>query len=329
MLPLYAGIDVGGTNIKIGIVDDQGHQVAFTKIPTEQELGPQSAAERSSAALTQLVADLGLSSASVVRVGLATPGPMDLQAGILLQPGNLPAWHHSPVRDLFSTACELQVTYANDANAAAFGEFWSGAGATARDMVLVTLGTGVGGGIIINERLLVGAHGAGGELGHIVIDCADDAPNNTLNLRGTLEGYVGSYGVLARVRKALTDSPAVSSLGEIPDEDLTPLAVANAAETGDAIAMRVVMDTAKFLAIGLATAIHTVDPQSVVIGGAMTFGGAGHPLGEKFLSELRAQTNIRILESLRNNISIDFARLGGDAGFIGAAGLARQEHGSA
>lgn len=325
-LPLYAGIDVGGTNIKIGLIDEAGRTVAFTKTATDQHEGPQRAAERTAFALAELQGQIDLAPGAVVRAGLATPGPMDLEAGILLQPGNLPAWHNSPVRQLFASACKLPVTYANDANAAAFGEYWAGAGADVQNMVLVTLGTGVGGGIIINERLLHGSHGAGGEIGHIVIDCHDDAPANTLGLRGTLEGYVGSYSLIARMRQALATSDRPSELRNLADDDFTPLAVANAAESGDSLALGVIMDTAKYLAIGLATAIHTVDPERVVIGGAMTFGGAGHTLGEKFLDEVRRQTRLRIFESLRDAVTIDFARLGGDAGYIGAAGLARQEH---
>ncbi|MCO6042992.1 ROK family protein [Aeoliella sp. ICT_H6.2] len=324
--PLFAGIDVGGTNIKIGLVDDAGHPVAFEKIHTHQQQGAEKAAQRSAEKLTEMVAGLGIEPDQVARAGLATPGPMDLAAGKVLQPGNLPGWHFSPVRDLFSQATGLPVTFANDANAAAFGEFWSGAGAEVRNMVLVTLGTGVGGGIIIDGRLLVGAHGAGGEIGHIVIDCRDDATLNSLNLRGTLEGYCGAYGVLARARKALEVQGVRSSLSDLTDDALTPLEIAKAAEAGDHLAMSIILETAKLLAIGMASIIHTVDPESVVIGGAMTFGGDGHPLGERFLEEIRLQTTERIFESLRGEIHMDFARLGGDAGFIGAAGLAREEH---
>lgn len=324
--PLFVGVDVGGTNIKLGVVDDGGQSVAFTKIATQQADGPQRSAERTAEALDQLMVERGVDRSRVARAGLATPGPIDLPNGILLKPGNLQAWHNSPVRDLFSQACDLPFTYANDASAAAFGEYWSGSGADVHNMVLVTLGTGVGGGIIVEGRLLVGAHGNGGEVGHIVIDCRDDAPNNTLDLRGTLEGYCGSYGVLARMRMALENSKPTSLLRELPDNQLTPLAISQAAEAGDQLALGVIMDTAKLLAIGLASLIHTVDPESVVIGGAMTFGGAGHPLGERFLAELRSQTKVRVFESLRDVVQINFANLGGDAGYIGAAGLAREIH---
>jgi len=322
--PFFVGIDVGGTGIKIGIVDDTGRPVAFCKIATNQQAGAEDGAKRIGQAVEQLIAEAGLQPSEVKHAGLVTPGPMDLERGMLLKPGNLPAWSNSPVRDLVAASTGLAVTYANDANAAAFGEYWAGAGRETRNLVMVTLGTGVGGGIIVDGRLIAGAHGAGGEVGHIVIDQRDEAPVNTLGIHGTLEGYCGSYGVLARMRAALDEGDTNSKLGEIAAEELTPLDIANAAEAGDELALGVVMETARYLAVGLTTLIHTIDPDGVVIGGAMTFGGAGHPLGERFLAEVQTQTRSRIFENLRGPISIEFAELGGDAGFIGAAGLARE-----
>lgn len=321
--PFYVGIDVGGTGVKIGIVDDQGRPVAYRKIPTNQQAGAEDGARRIGQAVWQLI-DEALQSGDITHAGLVTPGPMDLERGVLLKPGNLPAWSNTPIRDLVAEATRLQVTYANDANAAAFGEYWVGAGAGVKNMVLVTLGTGVGGGVITGGKLLVGAHGVGGECGHLVIDPREDAPNNSLGVRGTLEGYCGSYGVVARMREALEANLAESELRNLTSDDLTPLAIANAAEADDPLAMQVVLDTAKYLAIGLTNLIHTVDPELVVIGGAMTFGGAGHVLGERFLAEVRSETRARIFENLRSAVPIEFAKLGGDAGFIGAAGLARE-----
>ena len=136
-------------------------------------------------------------------MGLATPGPMDIPSGMLLIPGNLPHWHNSPIRDLVSQACGLPVTFANDANAAAFGEFWAGAAREYRSLVLFTMGTGIGGGIVVDDMLIEGVHSVGGELGHIIIDSRDDAPLNSLGLRGTLEGYCGAYAVIRRAQEAL------------------------------------------------------------------------------------------------------------------------------
>ena len=323
--PFFAGIDVGGTNIKIGLVDDRGQTLAYQKIDTQEADGPERAAERMAETLQQMTQQVGLSMSDLRRIGLVTPGPLDLAAGKLLSPGNLPHWHNTLIRDLVSRTCGRPVTYANDANAAAFGEFWAGAGEQVQHMLMITLGTGVGGGIITSGKLIEGAHGCGAECGHIIIDPRDDAPNNSLNIRGTLEGYVGSYGVVARTEQALadqpdTDSPLRSLIGRI-----TPLAIAQAAEAGDDLAMGIILDTAKYLAIGIVSIIHTIDPESVVLGGAMTFGGTGHPLGERFLEEVRTQARRRMIDSLRDHITIDFAKLKSDAGYIGAAGLARGE----
>jgi glucokinase len=322
----FVGVDVGGTNIKIGVVDDAGRPVANQSISTEQERGPADGALRIGRTVESVVAQANLPAGSVVRVGLATPGPMDIPAGMLLGPGNLPHWHNSPIRDLVSDACGLPVTYANDANAAAYGEFWAGAARDYRSMVLFTMGTGIGGGIIAEEMLIEGVHSCGGELGHIVIDSALDAPLNSLGLRGTLEGYCGAYAVVRRTEEALAQRDSSLKARLAAGEELTPLMLAQEAEAGDELSLDVIMETARYMAIGAATAIHTIDPESVVIGGAMTFGGEGHPLGERFMARLREETISRLIESLRATIHIDFAALGGDAGYIGAAGLARREH---
>ncbi|QDT68097.1 Glucokinase [Planctomycetes bacterium MalM25] len=322
---VYAGIDIGGTNIKIGLVDDSAQTVAFESIPTQSELGPEDAARRVAETLEQLTADAGTTLADLAAVGLASPGPMDLKSGMLLCPGNLPEWHNTPLRQLFADAVGKPVHYSNDANAAAYGEYWGGAGHRFDSLVMFTLGTGVGGGIILGDLVIDGAHSCGSELGHIIIDAADDAPLNSLGIRGTLEGYCGSYGVVGRAKAAIADRFLETSLRDTleEDEELTPLQIANAAEAGDELAIKVVLDTAKYLAIGIVTAVHSIDPEGVVIGGAMTFGGTGHPLGERFLGAIRQETNDRLIPSLRGQIAIEFAKLGGDAGYIGTAGLAR------
>jgi glucokinase len=325
--PLYAGIDVGGTNIKIGLVDDHGEPVAYRSISTEQERGAEDGARRIGAAFEELVAEAGVSAGVVVRAGLATPGPMDIPGRMILIPGNLPGWHNSPIPDLVADACDVPVTFANDANAAAFGEFWTGAARDYRSLVLFTMGTGVGGGIVVDDMLIEGVHSLGGELGHIIIDSREDAPLNSMGLRGTLEGFCGAYAVIRRTEEALAAGDP-SSLRKRMErgEELTPLLIAEEAERGDQLAYDIVMETARYMAIGVVTAVHTIDPESVVIGGAMTFGGDGHPLGEAFMTRLRDEARRRMIASIRDKTHIDFATLGGDAGYIGAAGLARREH---
>ena len=127
---VYAGVDVGGTNIKIGLVSDDGRTIAHTKFPTQQESGPQRAVDQAKVVIDQLLEESGISRPDLVAVGLGTPGPMDVANGILLTPSNLPAWHNFPIKDALSKATGLPVSYANDAAAAAYGEFWVGAGAS-------------------------------------------------------------------------------------------------------------------------------------------------------------------------------------------------------
>lgn len=326
-LPLFVGIDVGGTNIKLGLVDNRGRTLASHSIPTEVERGIEDAVSRMAGGVEQLLDNAKAERAAVARIGLATPGPMDIATGMLLEPGNLPTWWNYPIRQAVADACRLPVRFANDANAAAFGEYWRGAGETSRKMVLLTLGTGIGGGIVLDDYLVEGAHGCGAECGFILIDSRPDARRDTQDLTGTLEAYCGSYGVVGRAREAL-EGKRESSLAQIltSNGEITPLEIAHAAEQDDPLALEVVLDTARYLALGIVSLIHAVDPDSVVLGGAMNFGGAGHPLGEKFIQRVRDEVRPRILSALRDPLRIEFARLGGDAGFVGAAGLARLEH---
>ncbi len=325
--PLFVGVDVGGTNIKIGLVDDSGRTLAYHSVPTEEERGAEDASRRIAEGVAYLLKKAGATNSDVARVGLATPGPMDITKGLLLTPGNLPAWWNFPIRDRVAELCGLPVRYANDANAAAFGEFWCGAGVNVHSMVLLTLGTGIGGGIVVGDMLIEGAHSCGGECGHILIDPRDDARRDTLDKTGSLEAYCGSYAVVGRARDAL-ESGRASTLAKVraANKELTPLDIAKAAEGGDDLAREVVMETARYLALGIVTLIHTIDPDSVVLGGAMNFGGAGSPLGEAFLQRVHDETRPRLLLPLQKSLRIDFAQLGGDAGYIGAAGLARLEH---
>ncbi len=325
--PLFVGVDVGGTNIKIGLVDDAGQTLAYHSIPTEQDKGAEDACGRMARVVSQVIEQAGVTREDVVRCGIATPGPMDIQAGKILRPGNIPGWWDFPIRERFRFHLGMPVTFANDANAAAYGEFWRGAGAQYDSLVLLTLGTGIGGGIIIGDTLVAGAHSCGGECGHILVNPAKDAWRDSLGNSGSLEAYTCAGAVIRRTTDTLGSSEA-STLARRhrAGEVITPRMVAEEAERGDSLARNVIMETASWLAIGIVTFIHTIDPDAVVLGGAMTFGGAARPLGREFLQRIRDEVRPRLLEPLRNTVQIEFASLGGDAGYIGTAGLARLEY---
>ena len=327
MRPLYAGVDLGGTNIKAGLVDDRGRTLAFHTEPTHVDRGPEDAAARMGRAVHTLAGLAGIAIDDVARVGLGTPGPQDLAAGTILRAGNLPGWDNFPIRDRVALHAGRAVTFANDANAAAYGEFWVGSARDASSLVMLTLGTGVGGGIIIGDTNVEGAHSHGSECGHIIVDTSPSARSCPFGHQGDLEAYCSATALVARAHEALAghatgDLAAAVTRGE----PLTPILVSDAAAGGDPLARGLILDTARWLGIGIVTLMHTIDPEMVVIGGAMTFGGESAPIGKLFLDAVRAEVRARAFPVLAEKTVIGYASLGGDAGSIGAAGLARLTH---
>ncbi|MFK7769545.1 MAG: ROK family protein [Mariniblastus sp.] len=325
--PIFAGVDVGGTNVKIGLVDNRGKVIADSKFPTQPNQTPEIASKESRIELEQLCKTAGFSWGDVVAAGLGTPGPMDIHKGVILTPTNLPGWHNFPIRDNLSQALGKPVTYANDAGAAAFGEYWVGGGQAFDSMVLLTLGTGVGGGIIVNDVSIDGAHSHGAEVGHITIDTSENARVCGCGQIGHLEAYASATAVVERTREAMgdLDSSAQSILRKEIGEasPLSALMISNAASAGDEFANRMVSETAVYLGRGIAQLAHTIDPAAFMLGGAMNFGGNHSPLGQKFLAAVIAETRRLVFPVLGERLIVKFAELGSEAGFVGAAGLAR------
>jgi glucokinase len=325
--PLFIGVDVGGTSIKIGMVDDSGQTLAWTSIATDAQRGPLDGVERMGQAVLDLIEGIGLSREQVARVGLGTPGTMDIPNGMLLDPPNLPGWIDFPIRDRLSEQCGLPVSFTNDAAAAAYGEYWVGSGKSLPSMVMLTLGTGIGGGIILRDASINGEHSHGAECGHIIIDCRDDARICSCGQPGHLEAYASALAVVRRTHEAL-DGGRASSLTQrmAAGETLTPLVLANEAAAGDALSLEIVLETARYLGIGITSLMHTIDPNGVVLGGAMTFGGNETSLGRRFIQRIREEVRRRAFPVLAEKTPIEYASLGGDAGYVGAAGIARAEH---
>jgi len=325
--PLFLGIDVGGTNIKLGVVDNQGRPLAHTKIPTQEEQGPQAGVRRAHQAAQALLAPLGLKIADLARIGLAVPGTMDIPRGLFLEPHNLPHWQHFPIRDCVAEAFGRPVAFANDANAAAYGEFWVGSGRQFHSIIMLTLGTGLGGGIIIGDLSIDGENSHGSECGHIIIDTSPQARMCGCGQPGHLEAYCSATALVARVEEWMGEGRQTSLTDRVSEQSpLTALLVAQAAEEGDALALEAILELATWLGLGIVSLMHTIDPAGVILGGAMDFGGHDHPLGSRFLEHVRGVVRQRAFPIPAQRTVIDFALLGGDAGYIGAAGIGRLEH---
>lgn len=326
--PFFVGVDLGGTNVKVGLVDDLGRTLAYRSIATEADRGPEDATRRMAQAVRETIAEAGLQVHEVARVGLGSPGTMDIPGGYLIQPVNLKGWDGYPIRDKLAEYCGLPVSFENDANAAAYGEYWVGSGRAYHSMVLLTLGTGIGCGIIIGDMVLRGENSHGAECGHIIIDCRDDALICGCGQPGHLEAYASATGVIRRTQAALADSSRATSLRErlAKGEELSPLMLAQEAEKGDQFSLEMILDTARYLGIGIVSLMHTIDPNCVLLGGAMTFGGRENPVGRQFLARIKQEIDRRAFSLLAERIVLDFAALGSDAGYIGAAGIARLEY---
>jgi glucokinase len=325
--PFFVGVDVGGTNIKLGVVDDLGRTLVYRRIPTQAGEGPQVATKRMGQTVREMVAEAGLTLPYVARVGLGTPGTMNVASGLLINPHNLPGWHDFPIRDRLIEHAGLPVTYANDANAAAYGEFWVGSGRDFQSLVLLTLGTGVGCGIIIGDLIVVGEHYHGAECGHMLIDFRDDARLCGCGQTGHLEAYASATAVIKRTEEGLAAGRKSSIAARLAKgASLTPLLLADEAAAGDEFALEIVMDTARYVGVGIVSLMHTIDPSGALLGGAMTFGGHASELGRRFLARVQAEVRRRALPVPAEETMIDFASLGADAGYIGAAGMARLEY---
>lgn len=326
--PYFYGVDVGGTNIKIGLIDDDGRTLAFKSIPTEEAQGPEAAVQRIATTCRELATGIGARPQDIPRAGLGTPGPMCLKRGLMLNPTNLPNWHNFKIQEALANAMGIPVSFANDANAATYGEFWVGTGKQYDSLALFTLGTGVGGGLIVNGRLINGVNSFGSECGHVIVDSRPDARLCVWGGgRGHLEAYASASAVAARTSEKILGG-AKSSLSSIIDsgKSLSAKHVYEAAVEGDKLALEIIDETAFYLGIGVVAAVHTIDPGIVVLGGAMNFGGKESEIGQRFLKLIRKEFVSRTFPNVAEGTTIEFASLGGAAGYIGAAGIAHQDY---
>ncbi len=326
------GIDIGGTGIKLGVVDGQGRVVERCLLATRARKGPRQALVR----ISQTVARLR-QGRRVRSVGVGVAGLVDHDQGIVRVPPNLPGWNGTSVKDQLLELTGLPVSCGNDVNAVTLGEWLYGAGQGCQNLFCVTLGTGVGGGVVAGGRLFLGANHAAGEIGHTSID--PTGLECRCGGRGCVERYVGSAHFVARARARLRaqlrkltthrsqttlfaglQSAVPSLILELVDGDtgaVTPREIGIAARRGDRLALELVEETGRYLGTALANAVEILDPERIVIGGGMA------RLGAPLLKAVRRTVLGRIQTFPGRRLEVVRSRLGGDAGVIGAACFAR------
>ena len=317
----YVGVDVGGTSIKGGVVDDAGRVLSSVALPTEPEKGQEHGLNQMGETVREATAKAGLHLDQVAAIGVATPGTMDIPAGLILDPPNLKPWKNVPVRQYIYDTFKIPTAFQNDANAAAVGEHWAGAGRGVHSMVLFTLGTGVGGGIVIGDLVVEGRHSHGAELGHMKIEMTNPRQCGC-GRWGCLEAYASATAVVKRAHDALAHYAGRSSLNGVlhSQGEITSKDIFDAATAGDAVADRIVEETAFYLAVGAMNLMHTIDPDMVVFTGGMIHAG------ESFLERIRWHVKRLAFPVPAERTQIRYAQLGSDAGFIGAAACGRMLH---
>ncbi|WP_162659518.1 ROK family protein [Tuwongella immobilis] len=317
----YVGLDVGGTTMKAAVIDDEGIAAPAVSLPTEAHRGQEAGLERMCETIRAAVSAAGMTMDQITAIGVATPGIMDIAAGLIVDPPNLKPWKNVQVRGHIAEVFQKPTAFQNDANAAAFGEYWIGTGRDAHSMVLFTLGTGVGGGIIIGDQVIEGRHSHGGELGHMRIQLRGGRLCGCGRL-GCLEAYASATAVVARAREEVATYTGSTKLKELlqsaSGEEFSSRTIFDAAAHGDELAEKIVDDTAFYLAVGATNMMHSVDPDLILFGGGMI------AAGESFLNRIRKHVHEIALPIPAERCEIRYASLGSDAGFIGAAACARQ-----
>jgi glucokinase len=321
------GVDIGGTNLKVGVVPFVGGApLALATRPTRPGRGADAAVmdigEMAEEVVAQAHAKHVGAKGRVVGVGIGCPGPLDLSRGRVVETPNL-AWSGYPIRDRVAQRMGLPAFLDKDANCATYGEWWQGAARGARTVVGVTLGTGVGGGLILDGRLARGATGVGGELGHTTVD--PRGRRCGCGNRGCLEAYASGTNIAARAREGM-EAGADSAMRGLVDGDLSRLTAETVHEAlllGDAYAHEVMAETGRILGVGLASVVNLLNPEVVVlVGGVMR-------AGDHLLAPLRDEVARRAFPSAVAACRIVPGELDQAAGVIGAAGVFVAEHGGA
>ncbi|MCI8946714.1 MAG: ROK family glucokinase [Lachnospiraceae bacterium] len=302
------GVDVGGTTVKIGLFDKEGNILDKWEIPTRTEHNGSEILPDIAKALEKKMEEKGLKKEDMVGVGIGAPGPIDKE-GTVYEAVNL-GWSVFSIRDTLKALCGMPVRAGNDANVAALGEMWKGGGQGYLNLVLVTLGTGVGGGIIVNGEILNGATGAGGEIGHIHIQDGEEDACGCGN-HGCLEQYASATGIVRLAGRILgaTDEDSVLRQGEVSAK-----AVFDAVKAGDAVAIRIAEAFGEYLGKGLAAIAGVVNPEAFVIGGGVSKAG-------NILFDFIEKNYKKYVFHGSKDAKFELATLGNDAGICGAAKL--------
>jgi glucokinase len=316
--PYMLGLDIGGTKLAAVIADREGRILHKVRYPTETERGPRSIVSGLGGMAREVMAAASATPSDVAGIGISCGGPLDTATGIVYSPPNLPGWDAIPLKTWVEEDLHLATYIENDANASALAEWLFGAGRGYRNVVYMTMSTGIGGGLILDGRLYRGTGDAAGEVGHMTL--VPDGPLCGCGKRGCLEALCSGPAIARRARELLeTGTPSL--MRDLAGEDLAALTaetVMTAARRKDAAALRIVDETARYMAIGLGNLINILSPQIIIIGTIIV------KTGDLLLEPIRAYLRRETWERLYDMVQIVPAGLGDTVGDLAAIAIVKE-----
>lgn len=306
------GVDIGGTTVKMGLLEEEGKIVDKWEITTDTSEEGKAILPNVVASIENKMKEHGLTKEDIIGVGAGVPAPVTAE-GIVNGSANL-GWNYKEVKKELEELTGMKACIGNDANVAALGEMWKGGGTGEKNVIMVTLGTGVGGGVIINGKVLVGANGAGGEIGHLCVNYEEKDKCGCGNC-GCLEQYASATGIVRLAKKKLGQELRPTILTK---EDVTAKDVFDAVKAGDETAKEIAVEFGRYLGYALANLAAVLDPAVIVIGGGVS------KAGEVLIPYIREPFMERAFFANRN-VKFALATLGNDAGICGAAKLVLED----
>ncbi len=312
------GVDMGGTKILSAVIGPEGNILGTAKVPTKADRGPSVVIDRIADSIRKAIDKSGVAPTSIEAVGIGAPGPLDPATGVVIFAPNL-RWKDVRLKDELEARVGFPTFVDNDVNVGTLGEHVFGAGQGFQNVVGIFVGTGIGGGIILQGELFHGASKTAGEIGHIIVKAG--GPRCGCGTRGCLEAIASRTAMTKQFRKAIKKGQK-SVLSELTGGDLTAIrsgVLAKAIRLNDKLTLKVIKKTTKYLGVGIGSIVNFLNPEMIVLGG-----GVVEALDDTFLDDIRAAAEKYALPNTLSGVQIVPAKLGDNAGILGAAALARQ-----
>ena len=313
------GVDMGGTKILAAVVNAEGRILASAKIPTKADKGANVVIDRIASCIQKAIDKSRVAPESIQAVGIGAPGPLDPGTGVVIFAPNL-GWKDVPLKAELETRTGILTFVDNDVNVGTLGEHTFGVGQNVQNLVGIFVGTGIGGGIIMQGELFHGASKTAGEIGHIIVKA--DGPRCGCGTRGCLEALASRTAMTKQFQKAILKKGKKSILSELTGGELGLIrsgTLAKAIQRKDKLTLKVLKRATKYLGVGIGSIVNFLNPEMIVLGG-----GVVEALDDTFLDDIRAAVEKYALPNTLNGVQIVRAKLGDDAGILGAAALARQ-----